>query len=1207
MPASTTPPNPPATQIPKQRGCLGLGLKSALGCGAFVLGVAVTLVLLLPTLLSGFVARRGEQAFAELHHGRLEIGSASLAWFGRQELDGLRLLDPDGAEVARARVELPGLRDLLGAASGRVGLVTLTVAADLVADDAGVMNLERALAARATRAAPGSGDRDGAGSDFDLAGFLRRLDLDVRVDLERVAWSDATTRRAGRPFEISRGELRLTAAPGRPLVARGEARIAGDVPGRLEFDAAVHGPVDLAARWPLGRATARARIEGFSSAMVDALAGLSGDLVATVGPSFGLALDLAAESAERATLDLALDGTRAGVGLHARLADGELSALEKPLLVATLPFPRTILERVLGPHLPPDARLELADAGAPWTLRVARLRMPLPDPAARDLAALRPALERAEIDVDLDLPGSWRLETDALRAARLAPSASGLRLTARAAPAQPLTARFTAALEAGTPGRVRVDLSAPGAFAVLAGAPPPPVDLDAHVEGLSTLAIGELAGQGERLLAALGPLLALEIEGRGVNLAGGSLRLRAVADQLAAEVSARVVNGALSIEPARPARVSWTPARAFVAAEIAPHLPPEADLALDGPLALDIEALSVPIQDPATGGLASTESILAGLAARLHVAWPTARWSSPQTRAAETPVELRGAALDVEVTAGGAPRARFAAEISLGEPARVAVELRAKAGLAELALAGARAMAADLKLSGLPSAALERLAAQPGRIAPTLGPRLDLALSAEADWPRTAAIELHLGGEAGRVDCVAQVADGKVRTAAGRGLELRLAVTPELLAELVRDSLPAGARLELAGDGPQALVATLVGLVTPLEAADLAARLASTSLALDVELPAVRYADANTDAAGRPAVLEAARLTVRLAPEEPPRLRCAARIVGTPPGEIALDVTALDPLLDLGGPEGWKRFRVTVDARASEVPTALVDALAAQHGLLVEALGPRLAAGLEAPEVSFARGAFEARFEGGENRVTLGGRLEEGTLVVERADGLDARVSLGPIVMDRVVGSLLPLFKQASFALAVDRRDLTGAAALAPFVVQSDDLRFAVGSDVSKLSGTLRVDLGTLSFRGLPLLADFGLDLGAADVRLPAFAVPIVDGVATYRKLPIKIAGRELLFDGTVRLTDGEMSLGTAVPLALLGRKFDKELARLRGLVPADTTIPLEIRGKWNAPRVSFQEGFLKGLLEKAAGKAAQDGLGGLLDDLLGGKKKKDG
>jgi hypothetical protein len=289
------------------------------------------------------------------------------------------------------------------------------------------------------------------------------------------------------------------------------------------------------------------------------------------------------------------------------------------------------------------------------------------------------------------------------------------------------------------------------------------------------------------------------------------------------------------------------------------------------------------------------------------------------------------------------------------------------------------------------------------------------------------------------------------------------------------------------------------------------------------------------------------------------------------------------------------------------VPTAVVDALAGQDGLLVEALGPRLALDVRAPDVALDRGAFEIRAEGGQNRVALAGKLVAGALVVEGPNALDADVALGPLLMDRVVGKVMPFLQKASFLAPVSEQALESSAQLAPFALTSSDLRFGLGKDVTQLDGVFHVDLGTLSFRGLPMLEQLGVQLAAAEVKLPAFTLPIRKGVAIYEKLPIRIGGSDVLFDGTVRLTDGEMTLVTSLPLSLFGKKFERELGKVRDFLPPDTAIPVKLSGTWNKPRLGFQDGFLEKLIEQAAGQAAGKGLEGLLDGLLGGKKKKDG
>ena len=53
--------------------------------------------------------------------------------------------------------------------------------------------------------------------------------------------------------------------------------MANEGQGALEADVSVFGPIDPGARWPLGRTEAKVRVERFSTAMVDGVAGLSGD------------------------------------------------------------------------------------------------------------------------------------------------------------------------------------------------------------------------------------------------------------------------------------------------------------------------------------------------------------------------------------------------------------------------------------------------------------------------------------------------------------------------------------------------------------------------------------------------------------------------------------------------------------------------------------------------------------------------------------------------------------------------------------------------------------------------------------------------------------------------------------------------------------------------------------------------------------------
>ncbi len=1213
IPQETTP------ETPRKRGCLGFLFKSALGCTAFALGVFTVGVLLLPTLLSGTVARKAADVFDTRYRGHLEIASVDLAWFQPQTVQDARILDPGGVEIARASVTLPSLWSLSSAKEGHVGTVVVDVTADLVADDAGVTNLQRALEPRV----PGStdeGDAGKSGSSFDVGEFVKKLDLDLRVNLAHLSWSDAETRRIGTPFEVRTGVVTAVAKPGQPIVVHVGGELAGDSAGLLEVDATIQGPIDPAATWPLGRTQAKGRIERFSTAMVDGLAGLSGDLVEVLGPNFTLRFDATAESAEHAAVDLTLDGARAGLALHARLADGQITAVEKPFLVASTPFPRGIIERIAGAKLPPDAHLALTDVGQPWALRISRLRVPMPKKGATDLASLQPALEAAEIVMDVDLPGSIAFESDALRAANISAGISAIQLTARASPGRPLIAHFEAQLDAGAPGRVRVDATVPDAFAMLAGGPIPAAQVKVDVEGLSTLALGELAGQGDRIAKAIGPVARVELDAQRVdaqkvdaqkpklqsNDEHFEVRVVLKSDQLDLELPFTFATGVLT--SAKAGRISWRPTPEFVAAEIGPRLPEGARFDVEGDLVLESVGVSARILDATTGAVADTPTILASLQAQLAGKLPILQWdSAPGAKGQRARFESR----NIELSVSGAGPQSFVLTGDLGGDGaggaipQLVVNADTPASLQTLTEGGVPACSVSLGLRGLDTSIVESMTGIEDLIAPLFGSKLELYLDTKIASLKEGTVTARLRGDAGYVNAELRLEGERIVAVGTQDVDAKLRITPEFLTAQLGDSLPPGTRVALAGSEVGELTLKWNEFSTPLESPDLAQRLAATRVNLTLELPAITYADPKTDLVGKPAVLRGTKLTVVMSPETKPQLHFLSTIQDTPPGSIDVMVTALDPLEALSAEGAWKAYRTSSSVRLANVPTALADALGGQDGLLVEALGPRLAVQFDAADLSYERGAFAAKLEGGRNRLALAGRLDGGALIVDKADGLDADLALGPLVMDRVVGRLLPVLRKASFLATVSENELTSSTQFAPFLLNSSNLRFALDGDVSKLNAVLRVDLGQLSFQGLPMLEQLGVSLNAAEVRLPAFTVPIRDGVAYYDKLLIKLGGRDVLFDGSVRLTDGHMSFSTQLPLALVGKDLLGKMGKVLAYIPADTLFPVEVSGTYDKPRLRLKDGFEKTILEKAAGKAVKDGLGEALDGLLGGKKKK--
>ncbi len=162
---------------------------------ALAAGLGLLLLVLAPWIARPFVPGIAAKVFAERFAGRLEVGSCELSWFGTQALHGVVLRDPQGAAVAQLDVELPSLWQLAHSGGRRLGRVRATLGATLVADDAGVTNLERALAPRTptTAEAPPSSS---SSPRADEPGALEELALELDLESPLCSWSDARTRAA---------------------------------------------------------------------------------------------------------------------------------------------------------------------------------------------------------------------------------------------------------------------------------------------------------------------------------------------------------------------------------------------------------------------------------------------------------------------------------------------------------------------------------------------------------------------------------------------------------------------------------------------------------------------------------------------------------------------------------------------------------------------------------------------------------------------------------------------------------------------------------------------------------------------------------------------------------------------------------------------------------------------------------------------------
>jgi hypothetical protein len=136
--------------------------------------------------------------------------------------------------------------------------------------------------------------------------------------------------------------------------------------------------------------------------------------------------------------------------------------------------------------------------------------------------------------------------------------------------------------------------------------------------------------------------------------------------------------------------------------------------------------------------------------------------------------------------------------------------------------------------------------------------------------------------------------------------------------------------------------------------------LGKTSLRFTASVPDLAY----TDAAGSPpAIVRGLSIEASASPGKPPEAKVAAKIEGTPPGDLSASVRALDPLTMLAEEKGLERFHIAADVGAKSLPTGLVDALAAQGGLLVDVLGPRFDLMVKSDSIRQTDGTFVATLE----------------------------------------------------------------------------------------------------------------------------------------------------------------------------------------------------------------------------------------------------
>lgn len=757
----------------------------------------------------------------------------------------------------------------------------------------------------------------------------------------------------------------------------------------------------------------------------------------------------------------------------------------------------------------------------------------------------------------------------------------------RLLPGRPLTLTARAELASDEPGRLEVDLEVHRPFGSADPSSPTQARLDARASRLPSGLVDALLSADGRLVAGLGPFFDLTATGAATD-GSGELKLELASDTARLELDGVIENGELRLRDAEGPELSLPLttelARALLGRELPAGLEPLAGQRAE----LSVEELVVPLGSGDGDGAAGLVPRLEDL--RLVASLRAGDWiAAPPGEPPPPSIELRGLEAGLRIEPGAPARATLSCEAGSGaEWTRVESRtslpwpLRGDLDGLESQLQLERPAPTIARLTGLDAAqALD-----------VLGERLGATLrAADAAEGGGSAWEVDVRGDAlSALLRVSEEAGGWTVEGLGEAAVVATVGMPE---GVLDPWLPEGATLTREGTAPLSLTRLRLRLPPPdPESGALERFLDGGELDLEL-LPELWSWSGPAEGADPTAASE--RFTVqpslRLRPGGPLEVRLAAP--APRPIDLAIDVRGLRALLADSGPEGTPAPGLEIEIRGSAggLPTRLIDELAGQDGLLLDALGSAFDLEVDGRWPATAGEPATLNLRSELAGIELRGGFEDGLLTARGEQGLDVRLGLGPLFSRRVVGSLLPLL--------VGLEQTPGAE---PVRLEVRDFDLPLDGDLTRLRGQLNLSLGEVSYEILP---ELGLNLrqlagahaGRWVANIEPIGLSIEGGRVSYQGLAFDIGGQRVPIEGSLGLGDGGLSLTCKLPVGVLSRDLDAKLGQVRQLLGGEVMVPIEIGGTIRKPRLKIEKGFLEGMLEDALKRQLQRGL----LDLLGG------
>lgn len=306
----------------------------------------------------------------------------------------------------------------------------------------------------------------------------------------------------------------------------------------------------------------------------------------------------------------------------------------------------------------------------------------------------------------------------------------------------------------------------------------------------------------------------------------------------------------------------------------------------------------------------------------------------------------------------------------------------------------------------------------------------------------------------------------------------------------------------------------------------------------------------------------------------------------------SLDTDTSDPLFTVEGDLDHTGSIPVLSATAEgDIPTALIDVLAGQGGLLLAATGDTVRVQASADDIAAdrSRGKLTATIQTARAEAAAFGRFENGALIL--GDGAASRTNITlseitPELSRRVFEQLFPLLKD--FRKSRDEVPTM-------ITVTKDSLAIPVDGDLSKLSGSINLNLGSVRFEagdllGAVLNATSNRAAGQIGQSVPPVLLRFDNGVARYDAVDIPFGDVTLRTRGSVDLVNRRMDILVLIPLQTLSGDI-RSLAERNPIVGQLAAVPFRARGEFGNAKLELDPSAIQDLIPGA--------IEGQLNDLI--------